>query len=80
MPSERPNWERFGLVDRTDNLDGLLLLLHALEQEGRTPTVVARSEYNRARASGAWPTAAEYDYLVVEDDTWRAWQNAQGYP
>lgn len=59
------------------NLGGLLLLLDALEREGRTPTVVARSEYNRCRATSAWPEASTYDYVVVEDATWHEWITEQ---
>lgn len=53
------------------NLSGLLLLLHVMEQQGRAVTVVSRS---------AWKPNGhrDDDVIVVEDDTWNAWQEHHG--
>lgn len=58
----------------TDNLGGLVLLLHALAREGRHPTVVDRSWVG----SAGWHLH-DVDHVVVEDQTWRAWADA-GFP
>jgi hypothetical protein len=51
------------------NLDGLLLLLRALEAEGRTPVVVPRTRLPLAPDDdGTIP-----DHVAVEHPTWIAW-------
>ena len=73
-PTFREAWE----ASRA-NVGGLMLLLDVLAEQGRDVMVIPRSEYGRARESASWRDATS-DYIVVEDETWRAWHNAIGYP
>jgi len=55
------------------NVGGLMLLLDALAAEGRDVMVIPRSQWPTAELTGV-------NYIVVEDETWRAWHDAIGYP
>lgn len=50
-----------------DNLDGLLLLLVALAEEGRDVLVLPRSQLGTRDLT-------DVDYVVVEDATFEAWR------
>lgn len=49
-----------------DNIPDISLALYAAAQEGRQPVVVSHSWWMR----NAKP---DVDYLVLQDDTWKAW-------
>ena len=55
------------------NLDGLLLLIHAVEAEGRHPVIVDRTWHTKNLLAGHSADLDDVDYIVVEDDTWQAW-------
>lgn len=60
-------------VTVSDNLSGLLLLLHALRDEGRSPVVFERRWYETNKANGRAAELDGVDHVLVEEDTWQAW-------